>query len=110
MKQQPKYPETPRRNCLYCFWYNQGSNACDNPKMSPQYTTFHKNEERDCLLLRFEKTENPEVPEKAFAQKFCIGQKCPYYYASKKLCTRPSLCPYKDEDEPTVFTTIKLKD
>lgn len=93
---------------MYCFWYNKGANSCDSPSMRPDSVTFHQTD-KDCTLLRYERSENPEAPDKAFAETFCIGKKCPYYYASKRLCTRPSLCPYKGE-EPTVFTTIKLKD
>jgi len=107
-KKDPKYPITPAKNCLYCFWYNANAVACDNPKAA-MIATFHQNESRDCVLIRYDKTENPEVPDAGFAQKFCLGKKCPYYFESKRLCTRPSLCPYK-EDTLNVFTNIQLKE
>jgi len=102
-----KYPATPMRNCLYCFWYNKTSNTCTAPK-AHLIANFHANQDKDCIILKYEKTETPNSPTKAFAEQFCIGKKCPYFYESKRLCTRPSLCPYKGE-EPTIFQSIKLK-
>lgn len=106
-KKDPKYPLTPMRNCMYCFWFNKGAVSCDNPK-AVQIASFHQNADRDCILLSYEKSENPDIPNKPFAEKFCIGKKCPYYFASKRLCTRPTLCPYKDE-EVSLFSNIQLK-
>ena len=103
----PNYPTTPMKNCLYCFHYNDNSNSCTAPK-AHLIANFNPNETRDCILLKYQKTENPNSPVKEFAEQFCIGKSCPYFYASKRLCTRPSLCPYKGQ-EPTIFQTIKLK-
>jgi hypothetical protein len=103
----PKYPVTPMRNCLYCVWFNAKAVSCDHPR-AQFIATFSPNQDKDCVLLSYDKSETPDVPDNAFAQKFCIGKKCPYYFAKSKLCTRPSLCPYKGE-EATVFTNIKLK-
>jgi len=96
------------RNCLYCNHFNKVAVSCDSPK-AHLIATFNPNQEKDCILFKYDRTENPEVPEKLFAEKFCIGKKCPYYFASKRICTRPSLCPYKDE-EPDIFNSIQLKE
>src|SRR5271157_5499176 len=100
--------KTPMRNCLYCSWYNKKVNGCNAPK-AHLIATFHPDEDKDCILLKYEKTENPVVPPKDFVQQFCIGNSCQFYYLSKRLCTRNSLCPYKGQ-EPTIFQNIKLKD
>jgi hypothetical protein len=96
---QPKYPETPMRNCAYCRYFNQSANACSAPN-SDKIAVFNRDNERDCILLKYEKSENPKVNSKEFVEKFCLGTKCPYYYKKFNLCTRPSLCPFPKEVEP----------
>ncbi len=105
----PKYPQTPMRNCLYCRHYNNSSNACSAPG-SEKIAVFNPDFEKDCILLSYDKSENPKVNDFNFVKKFCIGKQCPYYYAKLNLCTRPSKCPYKNEPNSTrgIFNNIVL--
>ena len=102
----PKYPKTPMRNCLYCKWYNSDANACSAPG-AEKIAVFNPQDNRDCLLLRYDKTETPVVKEKSFVSKFCVGKKCPFYHQTLNLCTRPSKCPYADK-EASIFDNLKF--
>jgi len=100
------YPETPMRNCLYCRHYGAKANACNAPG-AEKIAVFNPNEDADCILLKYDKIENPKINEPSFVAQYCIGKKCPYYFAKHNLCTRPSLCPYKAESE-NMFKNIKF--
>jgi hypothetical protein len=103
----PKYPQTPMRNCYYCRWYNEKSVACSAPGVE-KIAVFNPDEDKDCILLRYDKTENPKVSEPDFVSKYCVGKKCPFYYAKLNLCTRPSKCPYT-EDLPDMLDNIIIR-
>ena len=102
----PKYPRTPMRNCLYCKHYNPYANACSAPGVD-KIAIFNPNPDIDCILFKYDKSETPKTNNKDFVAKYCIGTKCPYYYQKLDLCTRPSLCPYKDEEQ-TTFEKLKF--
>lgn len=93
----PKYPRTPMRNCLYCKHYNAVVNACNAPN-AMSIATFNPDLTKDCPLFKWEKSETPEVNDKEFVEKYCVGTKCPYYRQTFNLCTRPSKCPFKEHN------------
>jgi hypothetical protein len=90
----PDYPTTPARNCLYCKHYNNSVNCCNAPN-SISIAVFHPDYTQDCTLFKWDKSETPEIQDKNFIKEYCLGKKCPYFYETFKVCTRPSKCPYK---------------
>lgn len=104
---KPKYPNTPQKNCLYCKNYNAESNSCTAPR-ADLIMNFNTNKEQDCILLKYDKSEMPETNEPNFVSEYCKGKKCPYYFETHNICTRPSLCPYKSIKDKNQFTNIKF--
>lgn len=88
--------KTPQRNCLYCTFYNKKHNSCEHPR-ADTIATFKPDFSKDCPLFKFEKTEQPVEKPAAFVAEYCLGKKCGYYRQSVNICTRPSLCPWKDK-------------
>lgn len=95
------------RNCLYCKYYNQTSNACTSPK-SLELAIFNPQKDQDCRGLWWDKAENPVVKDEAFVNKYCKGTKCPYYFETNNICTRPSKCPFVDTKE-TLFQNVDFE-
>jgi|GEM_PF-6190184 len=104
---KPKYPTTPMRNCQYCKHYNAKSNTCTAPK-ADQIANFNPRDDIDCWLLKYDKSEIPETNDVDFTETYCKGKKCPFYYSTLNLCTRPSKCPYKNVEEKTTFNNVKF--
>lgn len=105
---EKKYPPTPGLNCMYCRWYNHVAFACSAPN-SDKIAVFNPVKDKDCILLKYEKTENPKINSAAFVAEYCVGKKCPYYYKTINLCTRPSKCPYKEKIK-TIFDNVIIDD
>ena len=103
----PKYPKTPAINCLYCRHYNSKSNTCTAPS-AEKIANFHPREDADCLLFKYEITETPKENSGDFVNKYCIGTKCPFYYKTVNMCTKPSKCPYKEDEIKSRFKSINF--
>ena len=103
----PKYPITPSRNCLYCRHYNSKSNTCTAPG-SDKIANFNPRQDADCLLFKYEIKETPKENSGDFVKKYCIGTKCPLYYETSNLCTRPSKCPYTEDEQKSKFNNLNF--
>lgn len=106
MKKQKKI-NTPQRNCLYCKHYNSLSNTCTAPR-ADLIMNFSPKKDADCILLKYDVTEKAEINSPDFVSEFCKGKKCPYYFETHNLCTRPSKCPYKENKISNEFNNIKF--
>jgi len=104
-EKMPQYPKTPMRNCLYCKHYNSKSNTCTAPN-AEKIANFYSRDDVDCILFKYDIAETPKTSDPAFTKKFCVGKKCPFYYETLNLCTRPSKCPYVDEVPKSTFESL----